>query len=117
LIDLDKHGLSVSYFSPQLAESHNRKSDTSKEIVLNSKRSIFVQRKCVHEAKIDNPVTAKSYQGLFLEKTNADDVMKSFYRNYSLQSKSDIHEMMDDRDRLDLLKTWEITDRGLCEIY
>jgi len=117
LIDLGRHGLSVSYFSPQLMEIHNRKSDTSKEIVLNSKRSIFVQRKCVHETKIDNPVTAKSYQGLFLEKTNADDVMKSFYRNFALQSKSDIQEMMDDRDRLDLLKAWEITGSGLCEIY
>jgi len=117
LIDLDRQGLSVSYFSPQLAETHDTKSDNSKEIVLNSRRSIFVQRKCVHETKMDNPVTAKSFQELFLEKKNADDVMKSFYRNYELRAKSDIHEMMSDRDRLDLLKAWEITGSGLGEIY
>jgi len=117
LIDLDKQSLSISYFEPQLTGVRDESNDSSNEIVLNSRRSIFVQKKLVHETKINNAVAIKSFQELFIDKINDRDVFKSFFRNYLLKTKTDINHMISEKDRLDFLKEWEFIGSGLYRIY
>jgi pyruvate formate-lyase activating enzyme-like uncharacterized protein len=116
-IDFNKHGLIVTYFAPPLTSVRDEGKENSKEIALNSRRNIFIERKFVHEMKINNPVAIKSFQELFIKKINNGDVFKKFYRDYDLKTKADIDEMMIEKDRLDYLKTWEFIGSGLYEIY
>ncbi len=116
-IDFNKHGLIVAYFAPQLATVRDEEDENSKEIALNSRRKIFVERKFVHEMKIKNSVAIKSFQELFIKKMNNGDVFKKFYRDYDLKIKADIDKMMIEKDRLDFLKSWEFIGSGLYKIY
>lgn len=116
-IDFNKHGLIVTYFAPQLRSIRNEEDENGKEISLNSRRNIFIERIFVHETQLINPVAIKSFQELFIKKINNGDVFKKFYRNYDLKIKTDIDEMMIEKDRLDYLKMWEFIGSGLYEIY
>jgi uncharacterized protein len=116
-IDFKKHGLIVTYFAPQLKNVCNEEDENIKKVSLNSRRNIFIERKFVHETKIKNPVTVKSFQELFIKKINNSDVFKKYYRDYELKTKADIDEMMIEKDRLDYLKTWEFIGSGIYEIY
>jgi hypothetical protein len=116
-IDFNKHGLIVTYFAPQLRSVCDEEDENGKEISLNSRRNIFIERIFVHETQLINPLAIKSFQELFIKKINNGDVFKKFYKNYDLKTKTDIDEMMIEKDRLDYLKTWEFIGSGLYEIY
>jgi len=116
-IDFNKHGLIVTYFAPKLRSVRDAEDENGKQISLNSRRDIFIERIFVHETKLKNPAAIKSFQELFIKKINNGDVFKKFYRDYSLKTKTDIDEMMIEKDRLDYLKTWEFIGSGLYEIY
>jgi hypothetical protein len=117
LIDFNKHSLLVTYFAPQLKSVRDDENENSKQIALNPRRNIYIERKFVYEAKIENSVAIRSFQELFIKKINNGDVFKKFYRDYDLKTKADIEEMMIAKDRLDYLKSWEFIGSGLSEIY
>jgi pyruvate formate-lyase activating enzyme-like uncharacterized protein len=116
-IDFNKHDLDITYCAPQLTEIRDEYDENSKEVVLNPRRKIFTGKKIVYQTKIKNPVTATGFQELFVEKKNNGDVFKRFYTDYDLRTKTDIDDMMDEKERLDYLKTWEFIGSGLSEIY
>lgn len=116
-IDFSRHSLIVTYFAPQLITDRDEGDENSKEIVLNSSRSLFVERKFVYEIKISNPVAAETFHDLFIKKINNGNAFKKFYRNYHLKTKADIDKMMTEKDRLDYLKSWELIGTGLHPIY
>ena len=113
LIDFNKHSLLVTYFAPQLKSVRDDENENGKQIALNPRRNIFIERKFVYETKIENPVAIRSFQELFIKKINNGDVFKKFYRDYDLKTKADIDEMMIEKDRLDYLKSWEFIGSGL----
>jgi hypothetical protein len=117
LIDFNKHSLLVTYFAPQLKSVRNDENENSKQIALNPRRNIYIERKFVYEAKIENSVAIRSFQDLFIKKINNGDVFKKFYRDYGLKTKADIEKMMIEKDRLDYLKSWEFIGSGLYKIY
>jgi uncharacterized protein len=116
-IDFNKYSLLVTYFAPQLKSVRDDENENNKNIALNSRRNIYIERKFVHEMEITNPVAIRSFQELFIKKINNGDVFKKFYRDYNLKTKADIEEMMIAKDRLDYLKSWEFIGSGLYEIY
>ncbi len=115
--DFNSHDLIVSYFAPQLKTAREDENEPGKKVALSSCRSIFVERKFVHETTIKNPVSIKGFQELFIQRINQGDVFKQFYTNYDLKTKADIDQMMIEKDRLDYLKTWEFIGSGLHKIY
>jgi len=116
-IDFNKHDLDLTYFTTQLTEIRDEYDEKSKEVALNPRRNIFAGRKPVYQTKMGNPVIANSFQELFIEKKNNGDVFKRFYTDYDLKTKNDIDDMMNEKERLDYLKTWEFIGNGLSEIY
>jgi uncharacterized protein len=116
-VDFSKHDLTVSYFMPQLTAERQAHDDKGAKIALSVNRNVYVERNLVHTAKITNPLAVKSFQRLFIEKKDTLDVLKQFYRNYRLETKAGIEDMMNEKDRLDYLKTWELIGTGLYELY
>jgi len=116
-IDFKKHSLILNYFVPQLTERNDDNYEKSKKLALNLNRNVYVGKRFVYQVKIKNPVTIKSFQKLFIEKKNYRDVLKIFYRDFELKTKADVSEMMNEKDRLDYLQTWEFIGSGLSEIY
>lgn len=116
-IDFNKYKLIIDYFVPQMTGFRDEDAENSREIVLNNNRNIYVERKLACQMIIKDSATAKSFQELFIEKKKATDVLKKYYRNYKLKTKADIDDMMNEKDRLDYLKTWEFIGSGLSEIY
>jgi pyruvate formate-lyase activating enzyme-like uncharacterized protein len=115
-IDFRKQALVLTYFTPYLKSECNEEEGLGK-IVLNMERNIFVEKKSAFEMTIKNPVAIRSFQELFIEKKINGDVFKRFYADYKLKTKSDVTAMMDEKEKLDYLKTWEFTGSGLYEIY
>jgi uncharacterized protein len=116
-IDFNKYGLLLSYFAPQMTGMRDEDDPNSKETALNENRNIHVGRKLVHQIKIKNSATAKSFHELFIEKKSNADVIRNFYRNYKLKTKADVTDMINEKSLLDYLKTWELIGSGLSEIY
>ena len=116
-IDFKKHCLILNYFVPQLTAKGNENDETHRAIALNVRRNIYVGRILVYQTKIKNPVTAKSFQELFIEKKNYRDVLKTFYRDFELKTKADVPNMMNEKENLDYWKIWEFIGSGLSEIY
>lgn len=116
-IDFNKQNLVITYLAPQLTAACEKEGENSKEIVLNSGRSVFVGKKPVYQTKIKNIVSIKSFQELFIKKIDASAVFKKLYRNYDLKTKASIDDMRDEKNRLDHLKTWECIGSGPYEIY
>ena len=116
-IDFSKYELIINYFTPLLTTVGGDEDENIKKVALNAQRNIMIERKLLHEIKIKNPVAIKSFQELFIEKMNEQDVFKRFYRDYNLKTKADINEMMNEKALLDYLKAWEFIGRGLYEIY
>jgi len=115
-IDFNKYDLTVEYFTPQLIA--NREDDEqSREIRLNKKRNVYIGKIFVHQTKIKNPATIKSFQALFIKKMESIDVLRKFFRNYELKTKADIEDMMNEKELLDVLKNWEFIGSGLSNIY
>jgi len=116
-IDFSKYELIINYFTPLLTTVGGDEDENIKKVALNAQRNIMIERKLLHEIKIKNPVAIKSFQELFIEKMNEHDVFKRFYRDYNLKTKADINEMMNEKDNICYLKTWEYIGSGLYEIY
>lgn len=116
-IDFNKYTLTLNYFAPQLIPSGHEADDNCKKITLNSSRDVFIEKKLVYQTKIINPATIKSFQGMYIERINAHDVYRKFYRDFNLKTKADIADMMNEKDRLDYWKIWEFIGSGLSEIY
>ena len=116
-VDFSKQDLSVTYFAPQLTAVCEEKGENSKEVALNSGRSLFVGKKPVYQTKIKNAVSIKSFQELFIEKIDSGTVFKKFYRDFNLKTRTSIDDMMDEKERLDYLKIWECIGSGPYEIY
>jgi hypothetical protein len=116
-VDFSRHSLVVSYFAPQLTPDSDRDEAYSEEIALNSSRSIFLERKFVHEMKLSNPAAIECFGNLFLKKIGNGKAFQKFYRSYPLKTKADIGRMMTEKDRLDYLKSWEFIGSGLYPIY
>jgi uncharacterized protein len=115
-IDFNKFNLIVAYFTPQLTAACDDDKE-SKKIALNVNRNVYVGKKLVYQVEIINPASIKSFQELFIKKMDSGDVLKRFYRDYELKTKADLDCMMDEKERLDYLKTWEFIGSGLYEIY
>jgi uncharacterized protein len=116
-IDFNKRSLITEYFAPQLSSVRDKEDQSRQKIVLNSNRTIFIEKIFVHEMKIDNPAAINSFQELFVEKKNNGDVFKRFYRDYELKTKEDVADMMSEKEQLDYLKAYEFTGSGLYDIY
>lgn len=119
-VDFSRHSLTVSYFAPQLItdEVPEEQEDRAvREIALNTGRSIFLERKFVHEMKISNSASIECFRNLFIKKIDNGKAFQKFYRDYPLKIKADIDTMMTEKDRLDYLKSWEFIGRGLHPIY
>jgi len=116
-IDFRKHALILNYFTPQLIPYGNDSDVDCKKIALNDGRNVFVERKLVYQTRIKNPVTIKSFQKMYLERSKAHDVYRKFFKDFDLKTKADITDMMSEKERLDYLKTWEFVGSGLSEIY
>lgn len=116
-IDFRKFSLTVNYFTPLLTTVCDGADDNIREVTLNAGRNILIERKLLQATKIRCPVAVRSFQELFIEKMNEDDVFKRFYKDYALETKADIDEMMKEKDNVCYLKMWEFTGSGLYEIY
>jgi pyruvate formate-lyase activating enzyme-like uncharacterized protein len=116
-IDFTKHDLIINYFTPLLTTVGGDEDENIKKVALNAQRNIMIERKLLHEITIKNPVAIKSFQELFIEKMNEQAVFIRFYRDYNLKTKADINEMMNEKENLCYLKTWEYIGSGLYEIY
>jgi pyruvate formate-lyase activating enzyme-like uncharacterized protein len=116
-IDFSQHDLILTYFAPQITATRDEELKSIKEIALNPGRNLFVGSRLVYQAIIKNPVAIKSFQELFIESRKDVDVFKKFFRDYNLATKADVAEMMNERDRLYYLKTWERIGSGPYEIY
>ena len=115
-IDFTKHDLIITYCAPHLA-GICADDETSKRIALNANRILFAEKALEYRIKIKSPVTLKGFQELCIEKKNDGDVLKRFYTDYPLKTKADIDKMMQERNLLDYLKTWEFIGSGLYDIY
>jgi len=116
-IDFGKYALTLNYFSPQLIPYDKSSNNSVKKITLNDGRDVFVEKKLVYQTKINNSVTVKGFQRLYIDGINAREVYEKFYRDFSLKTKSDVAAMMTEGDRLDYWKIWEFIGRGLSDIY
>ena len=115
-INFNKYDLTITYLAPVLSDGCVDDGDI-KKIALNSNRDIFVGKQLAYEMTIKNPATIKSFQELFIEKKNNGNVFKRFYENYELKTKADVAAMMNEKDRLDNVKTMEYIGTGLYNIY
>lgn len=115
--DFNSHSLILSYFAPQLVEDCTESGENCRAIELNVRRTFFVERKPVYQMKIYNAASVIFFRELFMERMNIRDVLKNFYSDYEIKTQADISEMMDEKDRLVYLKTWEFIGDGLAEIY
>ncbi|MDI6742492.1 MAG: 4Fe-4S cluster-binding domain-containing protein [Smithella sp.] len=116
-IDFGRYNLIVNYYTPMLTTVSGKEKEIVKEVVLNAGRKFMIERNLLHELTIDNPVAAKFFQELYVEKKNEGDALKRFYSGYKLKTKADVNEMMNEKDSLCYLKTWEFIGSGLYEIY
>ena len=114
---LNKYNLIITRFTPQLKANSDNDDEESKKIALNENRNVYIGKKLVYQVKITNPASIKSFQKLFINKMDSGEVLKRFYRDYDLKTKADIDDMMNEKERLDYLKTWEFIGNGLYEIY
>ncbi len=116
-VDVSAHSILVSYFAPELTEGCHAGDANGQAIELNSRRSVFVEKKLICQMKINNAAAARFFRELFIERKNTRDVLRNFYSDYELKTQADVAEMMDEKDRLVHLKTWELIGDGLSEIY
>lgn len=116
-IDFSGHNLIINYYTPMLTTAPGREDDGVGEVALNAGRKIMIERNLLHEITIKDSAAIKCFGELFLEKMNESDVFKRFYSDYVLKTKADVNEMMNEKDNLSYLKTWESIGSGLYEIY
>ena len=115
-IDFNQYSLILNYFTPQLKDVCD-KQDEAVQITLNPNRNIFVEKVLAYQTKINNAAAINCFQELFIEKMKISDVFKKFYQDYDLKTQANIDDMMNAKDQLDYLKTWEFIGQGLYEIY
>jgi uncharacterized protein len=116
-IDFSKCSLMVSYFMPRLTQEPEEHDGQGVELALNPGRRLYAGKDCRYQAKLTDPAAIKAFRQFFIEKRKPGEVLKQFYRTYALKTKADIDRMMNDRDRLDYLMTWEFIGSGLHELY
>jgi hypothetical protein len=116
-IDFNKYDLIIKYFTPQLTAQCDNGDGKSKEIKLNKNRKVYIGRNLIYQTQMKNPAVINSFQELFIKNIDEKEVFKRFYRNYELKIKSDVDDMMNEKERLDDLKNWEFIGKGLYEIY
>lgn len=116
-VNFSAHNLLLSYFAPELTEGGCVSGSNGTAVELNARRSLFIQRILVSEMKISNAAAAAFFRELFIERKNTREVFRKFYSDYELKTQADVAEMMDEKDRLVHLKTWEFIGDGLSEIY
>ncbi len=116
-IDFNKSDLIVKYFTPQLKASNGDKNGINREIILNENKNIYVGKINIYQTKIKTPALVKSFQELFIKKMSYDGVIKKFYQNYNLKTRTDIDDMMEGKRQLDYLRNWEFIGNGLYKIY
>ena len=115
-INFGKRNLIISYFAPQLEIVHSS-NETSKEIILNSNKKVFIKKELVVQQKGLSAIAIQSFQKLFIDNMNDGRVLNYFFRNYNLKTKESINEMKKEMESLMALRTWEHLEVGFPEIY
>lgn len=115
-IDFNKNNLIITYFHPQLIPVLNP-NKSGKEVVLNSRRKVFLKKEIFACQKLTSVATIQSFQKLFMENMKEEDVLAYFYRSYELRNKKSLDELKKEMELLIAFKAWEHLEAGFPEIY